>query len=703
MATDPVCGMFVDERTTGLKLVRGNRSYFFCSTHCLAEFAQPERALRGLRRKLAVAWPLSVAILLLTYAIRLPDGPWVILALATVVEFYPGFQFFVSTRDALKSRNWNMDILIAVGTTAAFGYSVAVLLLPNRLPPALYFDASALIVTLILTGNYLEHLTRERARGALRMLNELLPATASVLRDGREFELSISEVRPNDLCRVRPGGRFPTDGTVVEGRSTVNEALLTGESLPVEKGPGDTVIAGGVNGEGLLTLRATNVGEDTVLAQIGRLVTEAETSRVPLQQLADRIAATFVPVVLVLATAAALGWFAVGAGFTIALLVFVSVAITACPCAFGIATPAAIVVGTGRAAEEGILFKGKDSLERASTIDLVLTDKTGTLTLGLPTLTDLVPATGVTLDALLSVAAALEAGSEHPLARAVVEAASRRRLSVPTADGIRADPGKGIRGALSGTPLAVLNESALREEGVELGPLRSGAERLTFEGKAWSAVLEAGRPIGLVGFSDELVPGARAAVSALTEDGISVAMATGDHETAARAVGAAVGISEVHAGMAPRDKLELIRELQRQGKKVAYVGDGINDAPALAAADLGIAIGAGSDVAREAGGVILLRSEFGDVARALRLGRRTVRKVRGNLAWAIGYNVVLLPVAMGALVPFLGLGVYAVLPITGALAMGISSTTVVLNSLSLRSVNRERTILRTPGRANLAH
>src|SRR5208282_1746079 len=496
-------------------------------------------------------------------------------------------------------------------------------------------------------------------------------------------------VRPNDLCRVRPGGRFPTDGSVVEGRSTVNEALLTGESLPVEKGPGDTVIAGGVNGEGLLTLRATNVGEDTVLAQIGRLVTEAETSRVPLQQLADRIAATFVPVVLVLATAAALGWFAVGAGFTIALLVFVSVAITACPCAFGIATPAAIVVGTGRAAEEGILFKGKDSLERASTIDLVLTDKTGTLTLGLPTLTDLVPATGVTLDALLSVAAALEAGSEHPLARAVVAAASRRRLSVPTADGIRADPGKGIRGALSGTPLAVLNESALREEGVELGPLRSGAERLTFEGKAWSAVLEAGRPIGLVGFSDELVPGARAAVSALTEDGISVAMATGDHETAARAVGAAVGISEVHAGMAPRDKLELIRELQRQGKKVAYVGDGINDAPALAAADLGIAIGAGSDVAREAGGVILLRSEFGDVARALRLGRRTVRKVRGNLAWAIGYNVVLLPVAMGALVPFLGLGVYAVLPITGALAMGISSTTVVLNSLSLRSVNRE--------------
>jgi len=307
MATDPVCGMSVDERTAELKLVRDNRSYFFCSTHCLAEFAQPERALRGLRRKLVVAWPFSIAILLLTYAIRLPEGAWLSLALASVVQFYPGFQFYVSTRDALTSRNWNMDILIAVGTTAAFGYSVLVLLLPNRLPSALYFDASALIVTLILTGNYLEHLTRERARGALRKLDELLPATASILREGREIELLISEVRPNDLCRVRPGGRFPTDGVVVEGHSSVDEALLTGESLPVEKGPGDTVIAGGVNGGGLLSVRATNVGEDTVLAQIGHLVTEAETSRVPLQQLADRIAATFVPVVLILAVASAIG------------------------------------------------------------------------------------------------------------------------------------------------------------------------------------------------------------------------------------------------------------------------------------------------------------------------------------------------------------------------------------------------------------
>ena len=696
MATDPVCGMFVDERTAELKLIRDNRSYYFCSTHCLQEFAQPERELRGLRRKLAVAWPLSVAILILTYLFRFSDESWVLLAMAIVVQFYPGLQFFVSTRDALRSRNWNMDILIAVGTTAAFGYSTAVLLLPGRLPPALYFDASALIVTLILTGNYLEHFTRERARGALRKLHELIPTTALVLRAGRELELPVSEVRPDDLCRIRPGGRFPTDGVVREGYSSVNEAVLTGESLPVEKRPGDTVIAGAVNGEGFLTVVATKVGEDTALAQIGRLVTEAETSRVPLQQLADRIAATFVPVVFFLAAASALGWFAAGAGFTIALLVFVSVAITACPCAFGIATPAAIVVGTGRAAEDGVLFKGKDSLERASRVDVVLTDKTGTLTRGRPALTDLLPVPGVTSEELLSVAAAVEVGSEHPFAQAVLSAAADRQLSVATAQGIRADPGRGVRASVAGTAVAVLNDRAAREEGVELTALRSDVDRLLSEGKAWSVVLRAGRFIGLLGFSDQIAPGVKEAVGALSEDGIAVVMVTGDHESAAATVARAVGIGEVHSGMTPRDKLDLIRELQSHGKKVAYVGDGINDAPALAAADLGIAIGSGTEVAREAGGVILIRSDFRGVALALRVGRRTVRKVRGNLTWAIGYNAVLLPVAMGALVPLLGLGVYALLPITGALAMGISSTTVVANSLSLRWVSVQGSASGTP-------
>lgn len=703
MATDPICGMYVDEGPADLKLVRDNRTYYFCSTRCFHEFAQPERELAALRRKLAIAWPLSIAIVLLTYAFHFDDWPWVVLALASIVQFYPGLQFYTSTRDSLRARSWNMDVLIAVGTTAAYVYSAAALLLPTRLPPSYYFDASSLIVTLILTGNYLEHLTRERARGALRTLKELLPTTALVERGGKEVEVPVAEVRVNDLVRVKPGARFPTDGTISSGRSAVNEAVLTGESLPVEKGPGDPVIAGAINGEGLLSVVATRVGEDTALAQIGQLVAEAETSRVPLQQLADRIASVFVPVVLGLALLAAIGWYLGGVGFTIALLVLVSVVITACPCAFGIATPAAIVVGTGRAAEEGILFKGKDSLERASRVDIVLTDKTGTLTRGTPMLTDLL-AVGMTESELLSISAAVESGSEHPLARAVVAAARTRQIVPARADGIEAVPGKGVTARIDGARVGVLNGRATRESGVTLDGFSPTIDRLSAEGKAWSAVLRDGKVVGILGFFDEVAPGVPEAVAALSEDAIAVVMVTGDHEAAARTVAREVGIEEIHAGMTPQAKLDLIERFRGAGKHVAYVGDGINDAPALAAADLGIAIGAGTDVAREAGGVILIRSDFRDVALALRLGRRTVRKVRGNLTWAIGYNAILLPIAMGALVPVFGLAVYGVLPITGALAMALSSTSVVLNSLSLRwtslaprgAARSQRRVIRNP-------
>jgi Cu+-exporting ATPase len=687
MATDPVCGMFVEERTAELKLVRENRTYYFCSTRCLHEFSQPERELARLRRKLAVGWPLSLLIIVLTYGYHFPDWPWVAFVLASAVQFYPGLQFFRSTVDAVRARNWNMDVLIAVGTTVAYLYSTAALLLPRDLPQAFYFDASSLIVTLILTGNYLEHLTRERARGALRKLKELLPTTATVVRDGAEFEIPVSEVLVGDRVRVRPGAYFPTDGTILEGRSSAIEAVLTGESLPVEKGPGSEVIAGALNGEGLLLVEAKKVGEDTFLAQIGQLVAEAETSRVPLQQLADRIAAIFVPVVFVFAIGASLGWYFWGVGLTVSLLVFVSVVITACPCAFGIATPAALVVGTGRAASEGILFKGRDSLERASRVNVVLTDKTGTLTLGRPVLTDAIPVPGFTEGELLALAGGIEAGSEHPLAKAVVETVRTRNISVTRVEDVRADPGKGVRAVVSGAPVAVLQGRAVREDGIGLAGVNSATERLTMEGKAWSVVVRDGRPVGVLGFSDEVAPGVGDAVKALAEDGIEVVMVTGDHETAARAVAGHVGIREVHAGMTPQDKLTLIREYQSRGERVAYVGDGINDAPALAAADLGIAIGAGTDVAREAGGVVLIRLDFRGVALALRIGRRTVRKVRGNLTWALGYNALLLPVAMGALVPIFGLGMYEVLPVTGALAMALSSTSVVLNSVSLRWVS----------------
>ncbi len=690
MATDPVCGMFVEERTAELTLVRDNRTYYFCASGCLEEFSAPARQLARLRRRLAVAWPLSAAVIALTYLGPFHDWPYAAFALAAVVQFYPGLQFYRGTVDAIRSRVWNMDVLIAVGTTVAFLYSAAVVFFPSRLPPAYYFDASSLIVTLILTGNYLEHLTRERARGSLRRLKELLPTTALVLRGGAEVEVPVAEVQAKERFRVRPGGRFPTDGVIVEGRSAVDESLLTGESLPVDKGPGDPVIAGAINGEGLLTVEATKVGEDTVLAQIGQLVAEAETSRVPLQQLADRIASVFVPLVLLLATLASIAWLLDGVGLTVALLVFVSIAITACPCAFGIATPAAIVVGTGRAAEEGILFKGRDSLERASRVDVVLSDKTGTLTRGAPTLTDLLPVAGEDRRRLLAVAAGLEGGSEHPLARAVVALARQEGVAPEPISGISADAGRGITGVRGGRTVSILRGASAREEHLELGGLGKEAERVASEGKTWSVVLEEGRPLGLLGFSDVVAPGVREAVATLARDGISVVMVTGDHEAAARHIARQVGITEVHAGVRPEGKLALLREYRARGKHVAYVGDGINDAPALAAADLGIAIGAGTDVAKEAGGVILVRSDFRGVALALRLGRRTVGKVRGNLEWALGYNAVLLPVAAGALVPVFGLGIYSVLPITGALAMALSSTSVVLNSLSLRLVSLSR-------------
>ncbi|MGC2359737.1 MAG: heavy metal translocating P-type ATPase [Thermoplasmata archaeon] len=704
MATDPVCGMWVEERGSSLQLIRENRVYYFCSEACLHQFADPDREQRRLFLRLAVAWPLSIAVVILTYAFSSTDATLGAAGLATVVQFYAGATFYAGTRDAVRERSWNMDILIAVGTTTAYVYSLAALALPSRLPHDDYFDASALIITLILTGNYLEHLTRARAGSALRRLHELLPATAQVLRDDGVRTVPVGELVVGDRVRILPGGRLPVDGAIRAGRTTVDESLLTGESMPVPKGPGDRVLAASINGEGTVEVVATTVGSDTFLAQIGRLLTESEMSRVPLKRTADRIAAVFVPVVLILALVAAAAWFSLGgASLTIALLVFVAVAITACPCAFGIATPAAIVVGTGRAAEAGILFRGEDAIERAATIDLMLTDKTGTLTLGRPRLTRVHATAPVTEDELLGLASAIESGSEHPFAHAVVEAAEHRGIRHRLAEGIQSLPGIGVRGIVDGQEIEVLRESSsAASPGGPPGAGDSGGARVSVGGSA-SVVVRDGSVIGLLEFADEIAPGVPEALRALSQDGVGVVLVTGDNALAADSVARELGIREVHAGMTPAGKLELIQRFRTAGRRVAFVGDGINDAPAIAGADLGIAIGSGTEVAREAGQVILVRSDFRGVALALRLARRTVRKVRWNLSWAIGYNAVLLPVAMGALVPSFGLSVYDVLPVVGAVAMGLSSTTVVMNSLSLRWVALSRRPLRAPSSVTPAH
>jgi P-type Cu+ transporter len=686
VATDPVCGMWVEEGPNALRLMREGRTYFFCCASCLDQFAEPVAAQRRLGRRLAVVWPCAVLVAFLTYAVGTGVALYVAAGLATVVQVYGGWPFFRGTRDAITDRSWNMDVLIAVGSSAAFGYSVAALALPGRLPPHYYFDASALIIALILTGNYLEHLVRARSGSALRALDRLFPPTAELLRDGAQHPVPVNEVRPGDRLLVRPGARFPVDGVVRGGTTTADESLLTGESAPVLKQAGDRVIATSGNGSGAVEVEATAVASDTFAAQVGRLLSDAEMGRVPLQRLADRIASRFVPFVLAVAVIAGLGWYLVaGAGPTVGVLVFVTVVIIACPCAFGIATPAALMVGSGRAAERGILFRGGDSIERAAEVDLVLTDKTGTLTEARPELTDLWTVAGVTEAELIALAAAVEVVSEHPLGAAVVLAARQRSLVPPSARNVEGHAGVGIEGEVGGTTIWVG-----RPEPSDLAPgapARSRIEALSSGGRSTAVVRQDGRTLGVLGFSDRIRAEAAESVRALAADGIPTVMATGDTPAAAALVARTVGISEVHAGLDPAGKLALLRELTSEGHRVAAVGDGVNDAPILAGAHLGIAIGSGTDVAREAGHVLLTGSDFSGVPMALRLGRRTVAKVRANLAWAIGYNAVLLPIAAGALVPLLGLGVYGVLPILGAAAMAVSSTLVVTNSLSLRWVS----------------
>ncbi len=690
MATDPVCGMYVAEGPEALRLVRGTRTYLFCSTACRRTFDNPEQERRSLGRRLAFGLPATAIVAGLTYGVSAVWATGIVALLATVAQVYLGAPFYRGLVDALRHRRANMDVLIAVGTTAAYAYSVSVLALPGRLPPALYFDASTAILTLILVGNYLEQLTRTHATDALRALREWAPPTAHRIDGDRTSEVPLAEVRPGDRLLVPPGERIPADGIVRQGRSTAEEALVTGESRPIPKGPGDRVLAGSVNGEGALEIEATAVGEATFLAHIGELVSESELSRIPLQDRADRIAAGFVPFVLTLAVVASLGWLAFGrAAFPIAVLVFVSVTIIACPCAFGMATPAALVTGVGRAARQGILFRGRDAIERAARVDTVLLDKTGTLTAGHARLADVLVEPGHTRAEVLGLAAGLERTSTHPLADAVVSAARAESIAPVELAEVTARPGLGLEGRLGSEIVRLVRTSSGRAASTPGGSMSARIDRWLAEGATVSVLERGDARIGVLVFLDPVAPTARAAVAAFAADGLEVTMVTGDTKGAALRVAREVGIASVRSDATPDEKLAAIRELQGRGRTVAFVGDGLNDAPALAAADVGIAIGTGTDVAKEAGHIVLLSSNLVDAALALRIARRTVAKVRQNLLWALGYNAVLLPIAAGLLVPLWGFSVYAVLPILGAFAMAISSTLVLVNSLSLRWIRVE--------------
>ncbi|TET55316.1 MAG: copper-translocating P-type ATPase [Anaerolineales bacterium] len=605
---------------------------------------------------------------------------WLFLALATPVQFYTGWDYYRGAYHALRNRAANMDVLVAMGSSVAYLYSIAVLLFPGA-GEHVYFETAALIITLIKLGKLLEVRAKGQTSEAIRRLMGLRPDTATVLRDGDEIEVEVGAVRVGDRLLVRPGERIPVDGIVVEGNSAVDESMLTGEPLPVDKSPGDEVVGATINQQGLLTFEATRVGAETALAQIIRLVRQAQMSKAPIQRLADRVASIFVPVVVVIALVTFGIWWGFSGDFAAAIIRLVAVLVIACPCALGLATPTAIMVGTGKGAGAGILFKNSEALETAHRLQTIVLDKTGTITEGRPAVTDVVGGEDV-----LRLAASAERGSEHPLGRAVVEAAEGRGLELSAPSDFEALAGRGIRASVDGREVLVGKPAWMEAEGAPLGELAAEVERLRAEAKTAAAVAVDGEAVGLLGLADTLKEGSIEAVAELNRLGLEVVMLTGDHRRTAEAVAAQVGIDRIVAGVLPADKSAEIVRLQSQGRLVGMVGDGINDAPALAQADVGIALGSGTDVAMETADVTLVRGDLRLVRDALALSRATMRTIRQNLFWAFFYNLMLIPVAAGVLYPLRWAPALLrqLHPALAALAMAVSSITVVGNSLRLR-------------------
>ena len=691
MAKDPICGMYVEESKHALQTTRYGTTYYFCSETCLAQFQAPEKTLARLKRLVALGAGFTIPIAALTYVPIIPDhqvNNLVMFVLSLPVQFVVGYRFYLGSYDALRSRIGNMDLLIGLGTTAAWIYSTIATFVPGFFPGSgTYFETSAIIITLIQTGNLLEYITKGRASEAVHRLLSLQPTTAHVIRNGIEISIPVEEVTVGDILLVRPGEKVPVDGRVIEGNSAIDESMITGESLPRDKLSGDEVIGATVNKTGLLKIQATKVGQDTVLTQIAKLVEEAQVGKAPLQRLADRVSAYFVPAVILIATASGLFWyFVAGIGLTYSLLAFVSVVIIACPCALGIATPAALLVGTGKGAENGILIKGGDQLEEAGKINTIIFDKTGTLTKGQPSVTDIVPIGKLTEIQILSYAGAVEKGSEHPLAEAVVNAAQSKRIELCDPSDFEALPGLGVKATIEGHEVLLDNLELMSKFSVPVGAYSERIGDLQDQGKTISLLAVDRQPAAMIGLADTVKESSAPTVKALKRMGLDIVMLTGDNERTAKAIAQTLGIDKIFANVRPGEKEDIVRELQKNGK-VAMVGDGINDAPALAAADVGIAIGSGTDVAKETGGIVLIKDDMTDVPKALELSKATVRKIKQNLLWAFVYNVALIPIAAGILVPFLGPGIYQILPLLAGAAMAISSVTVVSNSLLLRRFN----------------
>jgi len=675
--------MYIDEKHAAFKVERGGKTYYFCSEGCMLTFQQPDRELKKLRNLGAFSFALGALTFLVMFtSISLPILPmeWWALIFSTMVQLVAGSRYYKGAWGALKARTANMDTLIVIGTTTAWGYSTFVVLFPNLAPSSeLYFDASALILALILVGKYLEEVARGRASEAVRKLLDLQPQTARVVReDGSEEEVGVETVMPMDILRVKPGEKVPLDGEIVDGLSSIDESMVTGESIPVSKQVGDEVIGGTMNREGSFKMEVTKIGMNTTLQQIVQMVEEAQLSKAPIQRLADLVAAYFTPAVLIIATVAALGWLYIGhVPFGVAITTFIAVIIIACPCAMGIATPTAILVGAGLGAQNGILIKNGEVLEKAHKLQAVAFDKTGTLTKGEIAVTDVLGDEGNTF---MADAASLEKLSEHPIAVAIVKKAEEMGFKVTDPENFESLPGRGVKGSIKGRHYVIGTIRLMEEEKIDLTPLKSQAEDLYNQGKTLAYVASEGKAIGVIALADQIKESSLSAIKKLREMGLQVIMITGDNRRTAEAIAKQVGIDRYIAEVLPEDKVKEIRKLKEEGLFVGMVGDGVNDAPALAEANVGIALGSGTDVAVEAGGIVLIRNNLLDVPKAIELSKRTYNKILQNLFWAFAYNTALIPIAAGVLIPW---GI-TMNPIYAAGAMAISSITVVTNSLLLR-------------------
>ena len=686
---DPVCGMDVDTETA-LSAKIGDRTYYFCSQQCLDVYTAPERELKAMQRrvtftltgaiaalflKVLTLFGLITAIMYLDVVGGLRIYDIIIFIVSTPIVWIAGYRIYKGALQSLRNRKINMDVLVTLGVLTGWIYGVlTVFFLPTTAQPGTgYMEVAIGILAFVLLGRYIEELIRRRSAASIRKLLELQPTMARVIKDGKEVDLPIDEVQEGDIILIKPGEKIPIDGTVKEGYSSVDEKLLTGESIPIEKNIGSEVIGATINKTGILTIQATRVGDQTALAQIVHLVEEAQASSAPVQKFADRVVGYFVPMILTVAAISFVYWY-LSSGFTTAFLALLAVLLIACPCALGIATPTAILAGVGKGAEYGVLLRSGEYIEKARKLTTVIFDKTGTLTKGEPSVTDIKTYNFYTEPEVLKFAGAAEKGSEHPLAEAILNNAERQKVTVPKADSFEALPGRGVQCIVAGKNVLLGNRKLMQEQNVTISEVEVDHSALEAEGKTVMILAIDGAVAGLIAAMDTVKNNAAEAIEQLKAMHLEVAMLTGDNVRTAKAIAEQLGIPQVIANVLPWQKAETIKKLQCEGKVVAMVGDGINDAPALAQADIGIAIGSGTDIAKETGGIVLIRDDLRDVALGVELSKKTMIKINTNLFWAFAYNVVMIPIAAAGLLK----------PMYAAGAMAISSLTVVSNSALLK-------------------